>query len=122
MISTMALCKLGNGIIQMRGRFGGVYFKHDRMGQHIQKMPRVVRYQRMGVQASNVGNFSDCSMIWKEVLTLAMLAAWALFALIHWWITKDDRKIKITGWNWFVHYNMKRLAEGKDPILWPPID
>lgn len=118
----MALCKLGSGIIYMRGRLGGVYFKRDNSGQHVQAMPRTVRYQRVGAQGGNVGNFSECAGIWKEVLTLAMLAAWALFALIHWWITLDERKIKITGYNWFIHYNMKRLAEGKDPILWPPED
>jgi len=106
--------------MQIRGRHGGIYFKRDNSGQHIQKMPRVVRYTRSGVQGENVGNYSECGLVWAGVVALGLWVLWVAFAAAHWWMTKDKRRIKLTGWNWFVHYNMKRLADGLPPMLEPP--
>lgn len=117
---TMGLIKYGNGLIELRGRFGGVYFSRDSSGHHMSKMPRTVNYTRSGEQGDNVKAYSECANIWGAVLTGAMLAAWILFGLLWWWTTKDGRRVKLTGWNWFVHYNLRRIADNKDPILWPP--
>lgn len=39
----MSLVKLGNGIVDIRGGFGGVYFTRDKSGLHCSAKPRKVR-------------------------------------------------------------------------------
>ena len=118
----MALVKFGNGVESMRGQFGGVYFTSDSSGHHIQSMPRNVRYAREGQQQQNINNFTSLGLIWAGVVAIGLWVLWVAYAAVHWWITKRGDKVKLTGWNWFVHWNMKRLGEGEPPILIPPED
>lgn len=39
----MALIQTGNGITDIRGKIGGVYYSRDRAGLHMSSMPRHVR-------------------------------------------------------------------------------
>lgn len=39
----MALIKCGQGIVDIRGGLGGVYFSRDRSGLHISSKPRTVK-------------------------------------------------------------------------------
>lgn len=39
----MTLVKTGDGVIDLRGGFGGVYFHRDKSGLHSSSMPRKVR-------------------------------------------------------------------------------
>lgn len=39
----MALCRVGQGITDIRGKVGGVYFHRDRSGLHVARRPRVIR-------------------------------------------------------------------------------
>lgn len=39
----MTLCRTGNGITDIRGGTGGVYFSRDKSGLHMSRKPRAIR-------------------------------------------------------------------------------
>lgn len=117
---TMALVKTDNTILELRGRFGGVYFKKDSAGQHIQAMPRTVRYTRTGIQGKGVAGFSMIAGLWALALVLAFIPAWIMFAFVFTWLTASGVYITLTCWNWFVHYNQYRALMDYNPYWAPP--
>ena len=126
----MALVKTSNEIISIHGRFGGVYFKKDNSGQHIQAMPRRCRKAnmrfpityggfRLGNRAANISSFSFCSGLWFLALLAFFAAAWATYALINAFREEDGQEKHITGYNWFIHYGMM-FPETERPPFWEP--
>lgn len=138
----VALCKLGNGIIDMRGKFGGVYFKRGTDGQHVQALPRRVRYttwpnsgaQERGILKAKtrgfgsglkgflngVGMFSAMAGIWLAILLLAMGVLWSGFALHNLYVDKTGRGKKISGYNWFMHFALAGEGGNQLPFWKPP--
>lgn len=39
----MTLCRVGNGITDIRGGTGGVYFSRDKSGLHMSRKPRTIK-------------------------------------------------------------------------------
>lgn len=126
----MALVKTDNTILSIRGRFGGVYFKTGPNGQHIQSMPRVVRYTRSPAQqgewgplspfaCSGIAGFSAAAYLFGLACIAAFALIWAMFAGIWWFTTKTGEKKKITGYNWYLHY-AEGYPEAHRPPFWKP--
>lgn len=115
----MVLAKTDKSIISIRGRHGGVYFKKSPDGQHIQSMPRIVHYTRSGLQGAFVSQYTGMSALWHLALVAFFGAAWATFALIHWFRKPGQEPKKITGFMWYVHYGM-RFPETESPAFWKP--
>ncbi len=115
----MAQAKLGNQIVSIRGRYGGVYFKTGRPGQHIQAMPRHVNYARAGKQLALTGGFSVMSAFWHLACLAFFGAAWAAFALLYLFTDKRGETKRITGYNWYIHYALT-FPETDEPHFWGP--
>lgn len=128
----MALCKLSTSIISIRGRHGGVYFKKDHTGQHVQAWPRVIHGSSLTRPAgpavpsgtSRAGlSRSWCALsgIWADVIVGTIALFWALVAGIWLWTTKKGDRVKLTNWNWFTHFNMPRYTTALPVYTEPPI-
>lgn len=116
----MAVVKTDGTLRALRGRCGGVYFKTQRGKILIQAMPRHVKYAHPPAQSVGIGAYTDMSAIWMMALLGAFWAAWQLFALVHLFTDKRGEKKNITGYNWFLHFNMLFPEEIRPPMWKPP--
>lgn len=116
----MALVKLSGDIVEVHGQLGGVYFKRGTDGQHVQAMPRTVRYQRSVPQMMGVNAWTGMSALWMMALVFSYMAGWALFALLHDFISDDGESKKLTGYNWYMHYAMMFPEADTLPFWQPP--
>lgn len=126
----MALCKLANGIISIRGKLGGVYFKTDPNGQHVQAMPRAIRKASMerprgwswnpgGTRAENINMFSCMAAFWMMALVGSFFIAWGLVAAAAWFTGRDGTKKRLSGYCWYMYYAMQ-FPEAVRPPFWEP--
>jgi hypothetical protein len=113
----MAIFKLNSSISSIHGRFGGVYFKKDPSGQHIQAMPSCIRKISMrepstrmisgiGSRSDNITMFSSMAALWSVLLIALFGAAWAAWAAYNKYVTKNGEYKKITAYDWYMHYSM----------------
>lgn len=115
----MVQVKLGNQIVSIRGRCGGVYFKPGKPGQHIQSMPRTIHHGPLGFQGPLIGKFSVMATFWHLALIAFFGAAWAAFAIAYYFTDKRGESKRITGYNWYIHYTMT-FPETDEPHFWGP--
>lgn len=116
----MAIVKLSSEIESVHGRYGGVYFKKDPSGQHIQAMPKIVDYPRVGVQGLNRDGYSTMAALWHLVLIAGFHLAWSLFGAAHLFTTKSGEKKRLSGYSWYVHYWLLFPEEERLPYWKPP--
>lgn len=129
----MAIVKTSNDIESIRGRFGGVYFKKDNAGQHIQAMPRSIRKVSMtspvippespgGSRAAGINGFTAASIIGVLIMATIYLIMWTAYAISKWYITKRNEKKRLDARKWFLHFNIMRCAKNLPPYTMPPIE
>lgn len=127
----MVLAKTSNGIISIHGRFGGVYFKAGKDGQHIQAMPRIVKYVRSPAQIGSawtptspamggIAGYTQAAALWIAVLVASAAYLWIAFAALYLFIKGRDKPKKITGYNWYIHYALAYPELGRPPYWKPP--
>lgn len=127
----MALLKLDNNILLIRGRFGGVYFKKDRYGQHVQAWPRVISYTRSEAQigafghfspfeSSGISGYSGAADLWVLALIAFFGATWAAYAMYNLFTTNTGEKKRISGYNWYIYYALAFPEEERPPFWKPP--
>jgi hypothetical protein len=127
----MAIIKTDSSIAEIYGRFGGVYFKRGKDGTHIQSFPRAIRKISMrepicyktnpgASRGLGIFDFSLVALLWSDVVVaasvIAVQAAWLGFALL----AEYCYNRKLTGYNWFQHYNVRRLNLNRPPYIDPP--
>jgi hypothetical protein len=128
----MALMKMSGDIIELRGSFGGVYFKKDNSGQHIQGALRHVKSH----QGSHIDRFGEGPPgipydLYVKMFTLLAARWWILVAaqiILPWTRWANEQVLekthghpeRITNWMWFVHYNQMRQVHGLPPYPYPP--
>lgn len=110
----MVQVKLSNEIVSIHGKSGGNYFKSGSDGQHMQAMPRVVRYARSESQMFGIDGYSGMAALWQLALLGAFWAIWGAFALAHYFRGK-----RITGYNWYIHYWLL-FPEAESLPFWKP--
>jgi len=98
---------------------GGVYFRKDAGGQHIQARPRHVNYAHTVPQSPGIGGFSSASAIWLMACLAWFGASWVAYALIFYFTTNRGERKQITGYNWFIHYALM-FPEADRPAFWKP--
>lgn len=116
----MALVKLGAGIADIKGKFGGVYFSRDASGLH-----QTVNYSKRGWKPTSkqfgaYGGMWNLSRWWTIIGAFGWIAAWATYASTHVWVGTLAEIIQLTGWNWFLHFNLYRMMNDLPPMLLPP--
>lgn len=127
----MALIKTTPLIESIHGRFGGVYFKRDRYGHHLQAMPLSCRKASMqsspmkpeftiGSRSDNISAFSSAAWAWVIVFALGLILLWT--GVAEQFMYDDGRtggRRKLSGYNWFLKFNVKR-AYRKLPLYYHP--
>ncbi len=115
----MVQIKLESSIREIRGQCGGVYFKTGRPGQHMQAMPRHVKYTRLGLQGRFRDAYSAAGIFWALVLVASFVTAWAAYALANLFIDRNGKSKRITGYNWYIHYALT-FPEAEALPFWKP--
>lgn len=126
----MALVKTDKTILSIRGSFGGVYFKKDNSGQHVQAKPRHVHnsFGGMGSVITGMAPFSKGDMTlswsmgvaaWVFLILLGLTMPWVNWSEIFLYMEGEHPPQKLTGYNWFLHFNVIRCAK-KKPTWWTP--
>lgn len=127
----MALVKLSHSITSIKGRQGGIYWKRDPNGQHIQAMPRVWNYTRSpaqigrasffeGLPGFGIAGYSGAATMWLAALCAFFAAAWAIFAVGYYFYRIGKEPKKISGYNWYMHYALAFPDAGRPPLWKPP--
>lgn len=119
-VEKMVQVKLSKEILSIRGRYGGVYFKTGRPGQHIQAMPRKIRYMRIGKQGRYRDAYSAAGAFWALALLAWFGTMWAAFALANLFIDRNGEKKRISGYNWYVHYALTFPERDEFHPFWKP--
>jgi len=129
----MAIVKTDNTILEIRGRFGGVYFKKDNAGQHVQAMPRSVRKASMEgpptrpgsivvTRAGGISGFTAASIIAVIIMATILLSLWVAYAISKWFMTKRNEKKRLDARKWILHFNIMREAKSLPSYTTPPIE
>lgn len=127
----MALVKLTGDIESIKGRFGGVYFKRGPEGQHVQAMPRTVKYVRSPAQQGQFGEgspfgmsgikgFSGAAEIWLLALCAFFAASWWAYAWTWYFFKPGHEPKKISGYMWYIHYALLFPEEERPPFWMAP--
>lgn len=111
----MAIAKLGPQIIEIRGKFGGVYFKKNPASQHVQAMPRHVHSGRYGRGSKGISCFTAVSNEYK-MLPPPSIIAWIAFAAA----MKAAGYKPLNGRQWFIKKNMQCCINGHELTYDPP--
>lgn len=127
----MAIAKTDTGIISIRGRFGGTYFKTTRGIIQQQAMPRHV-YNTFGGTPPpylHSSKFNRGQWINAWTNTAKMYAVFTAAILLLDWTTRTAQWLfpsgkakgkKLAMRAWFMHFNTPRTIEGLPPYTAPP--
>jgi hypothetical protein len=127
----MALAKTGNGITEIRGKFGGVYFKKDSAGQHIQAMPRHV-YNTFGGWISPpphmppmprmeyLSSFTAVAEKYAFLAIYLLILAWLKYATENKSNKGKSKGKKIDARKWYLRHNVHRARLGLPLYDVPP--
>jgi hypothetical protein len=126
----MALLKTSGEILSLRGQYGGMYFKNDNIGLHLQSMPRSIRKASMehgtsipsgsdGWRGFMAGSFSSCAWEWWLMVAAGVVLLWVAFG--DEWILQygAEQGRTLNDFQWHMHFNVPRKAK-QWPLWWRP--
>lgn len=113
----MALIKAN---FEAHGTFGGVYFKRDQYGQHIQAMPRIPSRFSNHKMPVRLMAWTACFTHWKILMTLILLTYWTNFAYEYLYTDRKGNRKKLSNSQWFAHFNVNRIVDELPPYTTPP--
>lgn len=104
----MALVKTGGGVTDIRGSIGGTTFSRNKYGAYARTRtvpvnPKTVAQTKV---RSVVASMID---IWKNTLTAAQRAAWAVYAANVPVLNRLGDSVNLSGWNMFCRTNSALL-------------
>lgn len=113
----MAMIKMGPGIENISGKVGGVIFRSDVCGPHIQAFPRIIKPRK---ESKSQKAFTRAKNAWSE-------RKWTQYELDLWWVwcynhPKTNKKGETTYLHPFLAFlsvNTKRILDGKEIIYEP---
>lgn len=127
----MALIKTAPIIVSIHGKFGGVYFKKDNSGQHVQSFPRSIRKLSMkkstlitgfsDIRAGNISSFSTAAAWWVMLIAGAIFyVLYKAFSLEWEYQLREGGTIILPPYQWFMHFNATRPRRKLPPMAIPP--
>jgi len=116
----MVMLKLASPITDINGKLGGVYFRSDQCGPHIQALPRKVERDH--------GNETSSQKRFRRALSAWIRHKWTQADLDQWWLWSADHPVKnkkgeiryLTPFLAFLSVNIKRLHAGAPIGYLPP--
>lgn len=118
----MALAKYGDSVVDIEGKFGGVIFRRDRCGNHI---------QAMGYGPHQATPKQNKRRRWFSRLTRMFLSEHGTEKNVKlWWIysynrPRTNKKGEVYYLNplmAYISYNLIRVMNDLDPVATPPPD
>lgn len=130
-IKIMALVKTGQGITDIRGQLGGVYFSRDKTGLHERAMPRNWRKlsytepfirpnSPRGSRAVYIDSWTAMIALWKGYISIVLLPAWIAKSISEYFHKGKAKGKRISAYNWFMYYNIPRSVRAKQIYTYPP--
>lgn len=127
----MALAKTSNGIISIRGRFGGTYFKTTGGIIQQQAMPRHVyntfggtvppiEHHSLPTRWKNIYAFTKSSRAFFYLAAIGVISGFGEIAEYCLYPTKSGTRKKLAAYHWWQHYNTSRMARDLPPYTIPP--
>jgi len=117
----MALAKFGNGIIEMAGSQGGVYYHRDKSGSHVAAMPRKINRQPVVSQRNRRKAFRQCINYINKNTTAQLGDQWEVYAQQHPITNKVSCRYVMSWRQAFIQINIARLYNNLDIEPVPPI-
>jgi hypothetical protein len=118
----MALVKLGEIVVGVRGTAGGLTFSANASGNYCKMWARSPN-PRTPYQQTVRGNITRYGALWAD-LTDAERQDWTDFGLAPPELDYDPfgTQIYLTGWQWFCRIQQRRASVGQDPDTTLPSD
>lgn len=117
----MAMIKRGPGIENFSGKVGGVIYRNDHCGAHVQAPPRYIEHEPTPSQKSRRGCFQRLWFhYWKRVVTREQRDLWWTYSYNHPHRNKKGETVYLTAFNQFVAININRCTKGQMILLDPP--
>lgn len=118
----MAMLKLGPGIADINGRFGGDVFRYDQCGAHWQATPRHLRRDPSPSQRLRRRAWRMCHTWCRENMTALRAALWQEYANKQTHVNKKGETITLTYLQKFFKINIVRLVNSLEIMPDPPDD
>lgn len=117
----MAMVKLGNGIVDIRGGIGGIVFSKDRYCLHVHAKNRVVK-RRSTLQRQRRNAYRTCVNYWNQSMSSDSRALWTNHARQHPTSNRFGNPIILTSFSAFMKLNIYRVYNGCSILSAPPIE
>lgn len=114
----MVMVQFDDKTINIEGRVGGEYWRHDQCLNHLQAMPRVIsgRGERPQQKA-----FGRCTTYWSNhEWTGEQIDLWWKWCYAHPMKNKKGETVYYHPFIAFIHINIKRILAGKIITCIPP--
>jgi len=116
----MAMVKLSGQIVDIEGKSGGVVWRSDSCGAHVQKLPVQWHREPTPKQLKVRKCWRLMWRFWRESIDDVTLQLWSEYGKTHSRHNKKGELIKWSGWFWFAHFNMPRCLKEEEPLYAPP--
>lgn len=116
----MALSKMGDGIVEITGKFAGNVYKRDASGQHTQALARRVRHNATAGQRLQRNCWRTCNIYWTGTIGSENRIKWGLYATLHPITNKQGRAIVLNAYQSFLSINLVRVHNELDILASPP--
>lgn len=114
------MLKLAAQITDIEGKSGGVIYRKDQCGPHMQAAPRKVKQEPTPDQEARLRAFRICTGYMRENATEHFVYCWSHYAIFHPKVTKKGKIIPLTWWQIFISYNINRVIAGEPIAQLPP--
>lgn len=115
----MALVTLANPLVDISGSVGGSVFSRDSSGLHLVSCKRHLR-RRSPLQDRRRRAFLTADQAWRQVYELGHTEVWNLDAKRHPTKNRVGDTTTLSGYQWFMHFNIYRAYNKVACILLPP--
>ncbi|MBA7634548.1 hypothetical protein ES703_42134 [subsurface metagenome] len=115
----MALISLDNLFADISGSVGGSVFSRDASGLHLVSPPRSV-HKASPLQTRRRRAFITADHAWRQVYDSGYTELWNLDAKRHPTQNRVGDTITLSGYQWFMHFNIYRAYNNVPCILLPP--
>jgi hypothetical protein len=105
---------------EIEGKFGGVIFRHDQCGPHIQAYPRIIDKTPSQEQRIRRNAFDLLNNFWTLYSNKYTTDLWWYYAMEHPKKTSKGKVYFMEPRQAFFSYNINRVVSGLEPEIEPP--
>lgn len=116
----MAIVKFNSGITGVSGTAGRVVYRHDRYGNHLQRLP--TKHRKGTANQNSVRKaFRQClNLFYHGDISEAVIDQWRLYSSNHPVTNALGEVHLLQPIHYFLKYNMPRILNKLDVVMTPP--